>query len=192
MTFRRASIAALLLVAAPSASIVAQTVGQTGPQTGDAASDAPVYRLAPDDRLRITVFGEPDLTGPFTVGSDGNLSFPLIGNVKASGLTIGELQAALTSRLGAKYLKNPKVAAELVDYRPFYILGEVNKPGQYPYRSGISVVAAVATAGGFTYRANHKTVAIKHVGRPGEEKVKLGADLLVQPGDTIRVLERFF
>lgn len=184
MNFRRVSVAALVLLAAPMAPARAQPV--------DASAEAPVYRLAADDKLRITVFGEPDLTGPFTVGSDGNLSFPLIGSVKAAGLTVAELQAALTSRLGAKYLKNPKVAAELVDYRPFYILGEVNKAGQYPYRAGISVVAAVATAGGFTYRANHKTVAIKHIGTPGEEKVKLTPDLLVQPGDTIRVLERFF
>jgi len=160
-------------------------------EASDVVQPVPVYRLAPDDRLKIIVYGEDDLSGEYLVGSDGNLSFPLIGMVKATGLTLAEVQAALTTRLGAGYLNSPKVSADIVAYRPFYILGEVNKAGQYPYRVGLTVNAAVATAGGFTYRANHKSIAIQHAGA-GEEKIRLTPDLLVNPGDTIRVLERFF
>ncbi len=151
-----------------------------------------VYRLAPDDKVKVTVYGEEDLSGQYLVGSDGSLSFPLIGMVRAGGLTLTQLQQVLTSRLGARFLKHPRVSADIVEYRPFYILGEVNHAGQYSYRVGITVTAAVATAGGFTYRANKSTVAIKHFGEPGEHKLRLTADLQVSPGDTVRVLERFF
>jgi len=152
----------------------------------------PAYRLAADDKVKITVYGEDTLTGEYLVGSDGTISFPLIGMVKAGGLTLAELQAALAQRLGTGYLNDPKVNADIVEYRPFYILGEVNKAGQYPYRVGMTVNAAVATAGGFTYRANHRTVAIQHFGEAGERKYQLTSDLPVLPGDTVRVLERFF
>ncbi len=152
----------------------------------------PVYRLAPDDKIKVTVYGEEDLSGQYLVGSDGNLSFPLIGMVRAGGITLAQLQETLVARLGAKFLKHPRVSADIVEYRPFYILGEVNRAGQYPYRVGITVPAAVATAGGFTYRANKTTIAIKHFGEPGEHRFKLTPDLQVTPGDTVRVLERFF
>ena len=152
----------------------------------------PVYHLAPDDRLKISVYGEPDLTGEFLVGSDGNVSFPLIGMINANGLTLAELQAKISQVLATRYLKDPKVTADVVGYRPFYVLGEVNKAGQYPYRAGLTVNAAVATAGGFTYRANHRAIAIQRYGTTGEQRYRLTADLQVGPGDTIRVLERFF
>lgn len=168
--------------------------GGASAQTESAAASrpVPVYRLAPDDKIKITVYGEDALTGEYLVRSDGTISFPLVGAVKADGLTLAEFQDALTARLGATALTDPKVTADIEEYRPFYILGEVNKAGQYPYRVGMTVNAAVATAGGFTYRANHKTVAIQHRGEAGERKYRLQSDLPVQPGDTIRVLERFF
>ncbi|HWW63640.1 MAG TPA: polysaccharide biosynthesis/export family protein [Sphingomonadaceae bacterium] len=157
-----------------------------------ASRPIPVYHLAPDDKIKITVYGEDALTGEYIVRSDGDVSFPLVGAVKASGLTLAEFQAALTAKLAAGALNNPRVTAVIEEYRPFYILGEVNKAGQYPYRVGMTVNAAVATAGGFTYRANHKTVAIQHRGEAGEQKYRLTPDLPVMPGDTVRVLERFF
>lgn len=153
---------------------------------------AQVYRLAPDDKLRIGVYGEEGLSGLFTVGSDGNISYPLLGAVKAAGLSLAELQALLTTRLRAGYVVDPKVSIDIGEYRPFYILGEVNKPGQYPYRAGLTLNAAVATAGGFTYRANHKTIAIEHDKASAEQRYRLTGSLLVQPGDTIRILERYF
>lgn len=173
---------ALLLLAAPANAV----------PHGAFAQGVPVYRLAPDDKVKIDVYGETELTGQYLVGSDGRISFPLIGMVQASGLTLAQLQERLTERLAARYLKHPQVSADIVEYRPFFILGEVNHAGQFPYRVGMTVTAAVATAGGFTYRANKHTVAIKHTGEAGEHKVKLTPDLLVGPGDTVRVLERFF
>lgn len=171
---------------------LAAQADQRNTATAAATAGVPIYRLAPDDKVKITVFGEEDLTGQYMVGSDGNLSFPLIGMVPAGGLTLAELQEALSTRLAAAYLKSPKVSADIVEYRPFYILGEVNKAGQYPYRVGMTVNAAVATAGGFTYRANKKKVVIQHFGATGERRYRLDSDLLVSPGDTIRILERFF
>ncbi|MGL5838578.1 MAG: polysaccharide biosynthesis/export family protein [Sphingorhabdus sp.] len=156
------------------------------------ADGIPVYRLAPDDKLKIAVYGEEQLTGEFLVGSDGNISFPLVGMVRVAGLTLAELQAGLASELGGTYLNNPRVSVDMVEYRPVYVLGEVNKAGQFPYKVGMTVNAAVATAGGFTYRANQKVVAIQHYNEAGEKRYRLTSDILVRPGDTIRILERFF
>ncbi len=150
-----------------------------------------VYRLSADDRVKIVVYGEEDLSGEYLVGSDGAVSFPLVGTLKAAGLTLAQFRDALALRL-RKSLKDPKVSADIVSYRPFYILGEVNKPGQYPFRVDMTVNAAVATAGGFTYRANHKSVAVQHAGETGEHRYRLTPDLHLTAGDTIRVLERFF
>jgi protein involved in polysaccharide export with SLBB domain len=150
------------------------------------------YRLAADDKIKIAVYGETQLTGDYLVGSDGRISFPLVGMVEAAGLTLAELQQKLTQRLNDAYLNDAKVTVDVVEYRPFYILGEVNKAGQYPYKVGLTVRAAVATAGGFTYRANTRKIAIQHRGETIEQKVALTADMQVRPGDTIRVLERFF
>lgn len=157
-----------------------------------AASSVSVYRLGPDDKVRINVYGEDALNAEYTVGSDGNISFPLIGMVPATGRTVSELQALITRQLAEKAINDPKVSIDMVQYRPFYILGEVQNAGQYPYRTGMSVMAAVATAGGFTYRANEKTVMIQRFGETSEKSYRLGPQTIVQPGDTIRVKERFF
>lgn len=167
------------------------TLTAAGPPPPVAKEAASVYHLAPDDRIKVVVYGEDDLTGEYLVGSDGAVSFPLIGSIQVNGLSLAEFRQALAVQLSHS-LKDPRVSADLVGYRPFYILGEVNKAGQYPFRIGMTVNAAVATAGGFTYRANHKTVAIQHVGETGEHRYRLAPDLQVSAGDTIRVLERFF
>jgi len=151
-----------------------------------------VYKLGPDDQLRIAVYGEPNLSADFTVNSEGMVSFPLVGMVKAQGLTVTEFTAALTDALTRSFLKDPHVSVNLTSSRPVYVLGEVNKAGQYPYQSGMTVLGAVATAGGFTYRANQKIVMIRHVGEASEERDPLTADLIVQPGDTVRIKERYF
>ena len=114
----------------------------------------PAYSLGPGDQVRIITFGEDNLTGEFRVNDSGNIALPLVGAVHAAGLTSGDLEAAVAAALRrGNLVRNPSVAVEVIAYRPIYVLGEVNKPGQYPYQPGMTVVTAVAVAGGFTYRA---------------------------------------
>ena len=156
-----------------------------------AAAPASIYRLGSDDKLRMVVYGEEQLTGEYVVGSDGEISPPLIGSVKVAGLTLAEAQAKITEAYGSSYVTDPKISLNVIEYRPFYILGEVNKAGQYPYRNGMTAMRAVATAEGFTYRANKKKIAIQ--GADGVERiVPLTAQTPIQPGDTVRILERYF
>lgn len=150
------------------------------------------YLLGPADKVRVTVYGEPSLSGEFFVTGSGLMSLPLIGEIKAGGMTVGQFQLAVQKALSDGYLKDPRVSAEVLTFRPFYILGEVEKPGTYPYTSGLTVLNAVATAGGFTYRADKKNVWIKHMGETTENKSELTPSIIVAPGDTIRIGERFF
>jgi polysaccharide export outer membrane protein len=138
------------------------------------------------------VFNEESLSGEFFVSSAGKVSFPLIGELDASGVGVEEFRNALQAKLSAGYLKDPRVSVEVLTYRPFYILGEVMKPGEYPYSSGMSLLKAVATAGGFTYRAQTKHLFVRHLNESKEQDVTLSTDTPVLPGDTIRVSERFF
>jgi protein involved in polysaccharide export with SLBB domain len=165
----------------------AATTASAGP-----AAAAYDYRLGPGDKLRITVFGEDGLTGEFFVAGNGRISFPLIGEVPAGGKTVQAVQDEITAALRDGYLKDPKVSAEVLIFRPYYILGEVTKPGEYPYRDGITVMNAVATAGGFTYRANTKYVYLKKSNEDIEHKVRLTDDLKIEPGETARIIERYF
>jgi protein involved in polysaccharide export with SLBB domain len=151
------------------------------------------YKLGAGDKVRIIVFGENDLTGEFFVpGGSGTISFPLIGDVAASGLTVGQLQTEIEAKLRDGYLKDPHVSIEVLNYRPFYILGEVTKPGEYPYTNGLTVLNAVATANGFTYRADTRHVFIKHATEGAGHEYPLTSSTPVAPGDTIRISERFF
>ena len=150
------------------------------------------FLLSPGDKLKITTFGEPTMTGEFVVSPAGTISFPLIGEVKAQGLDADALQQALTTRLADGFLLDPKVNVEVASFRPIYILGEVNKPGEYPYAQGLTVRGAVAKADGFTYRANEKRVFIKRAGEAEEKAYELTADIPVAPGDTLRIGERYF
>lgn len=152
----------------------------------------PDYRLGAGDKIRVITFGEDSLTGEFFVAGSGKVSLPLIGEVQAAGLTIPQFQAEVETALKQGYLKEPRVAVEVLDYRPFYILGEVTKPGEYPYTNGLTVLNAVATANGFTYRANQKKVFIKRAGDSEEHAYPLTSSTPVAPGDTIRIGERFF
>ena len=154
---------------------------------------APAYILGTGDKIRISVFGEPKLDGEYVVSSTGVVSFPLIGNIRAGGQTVEAMQEEIRSKLAAGYLKDPRVSAEVLNYRPFYILGEINKPGEYPFVNGITVQQAVAMAGGFSYRANTRRVFIKRALDTSERPVEIkGVAVMLTPGDTIRVGERFF
>ncbi|NEX94073.1 polysaccharide biosynthesis/export family protein [Caulobacter sp. 17J65-9] len=150
------------------------------------------YQLGPADKMRVLVFDEPNLSGEFVVSGAGQVSYPLVGDVMAKGLTVTEFQGELQSRLAAGYLRDPRVSVEVLAYRPFYILGEVNKPGQYPFTDELTVLNAVAGASGFTYRANTKRIFIRHAGSGAETEYSLTSTTPVLPGDTVRVAERFF
>jgi len=146
------------------------------------------YRLGPGDKLHIQVLGAEDLTGDYAVGDNGTVSSPLIGDIKAAGLTRSQLEREMEKKLAQGYLRNPKVSVTILAYRPFYIYGEVTKPGEYPYASGMRVMSAVATAGGFTYRAQEGYVVVT---RNGEQRRAL-PNTPIQPDDVIRVPERYF
>jgi len=183
------------------AAILAVAMGLSG-----CASDGPIrgsaqalqtaqtdsYRLGTGDKLHIGVFGENNLTGDYTIAPDGTIGFPLVGNIRAAGLTIPELQQAVTNSLANRYVQNPRVTVDASSLRPFYILGEVNKPGQYSYVPDLTLLAAVATAQGFTYRADMSYVYIRHAREPSEREYPLTATTMIEPGDTIRVTQRYF
>jgi polysaccharide export outer membrane protein len=149
-------------------------------------------KLAPGDTVKITTYGQPTLSGEFVISSEGTIAFPLLGHVKAAGVRPADIQAVLTAGLGNGFVNEPSVQVEVGTYRPIYILGEVGKPGEYPYALGLTVRDAVAKAGGFSYRANKKRVYIKAAGEMDEQAYKLTAGIPVAPGDTIRIGERFF
>jgi polysaccharide export outer membrane protein len=150
------------------------------------------YRLGAGDKMKITVYGELDLSGEFLVSANGHVQFPLLGEIQAADLTAQEFAKSLTTELGAKYLRDPKVSIEILNYRPFYIIGEVNKPGEYPYESGLSLHGAVALAGGYTYRAKESAVYIRRMGSEAESSVPVTGQLKIYPGDVVRIPERFF
>lgn len=150
------------------------------------------YRLGPGDRLRVSVFNRVELTGEFTVGAQGRISYPLVGEVEVAGRTVPEFTNQLSEQLRNGFVRDPIVSVEVAQYRPFYILGEVNRPGAYPYSPGMTVMGAVATAGGFTYRANSRRVFVQRPGETGEISYPLTSSTVVQPGETVRIPERLF
>jgi polysaccharide export outer membrane protein len=150
------------------------------------------YRLGAGDKVRVSVYNEPSLSGEYWINPDGTLSLPLIGSVPARDKPVADVAAETRARLADGYLREPVVAMEVVAFRPFYILGEVAAPGQYPYASGMSAMKAVALARGFTPRANRAVVRIRGDGAASEANYRLTPELIVRPGDTIRIGERFF
>jgi len=150
------------------------------------------YTLGAGDEIKVTVFDEPDLSGTFVVDGQGTIMLPLIGQTEVVNLSFSQTSRLLESRLRDGWLRDPKVTIELVQGRPYYILGEVNKPGEYPYVSGLTVMNAVASAGDFAYRADKRRIIIKSADSPDEQEVELTPTTIVRPGDTIRIRERFF
>ena len=163
----------------------------SAPSTQSFQSD-PGYRLGNGDQVRITVFGQPDLTNTYQIDGTGMLAFPLIGRIHAGGMTAAELQSEIVHKLSPDYIRNPSVSVEVNNYRPFFILGEVNKAGAYPYVSGMTVLTAVAFAGGFTYRAKDDNFEINRTENGQHSEIKANRDTPVRPGDVITIPERFF
>jgi len=190
---RRLAIAGL--VAAP----IAGVVGCSGPGSGLPSVpdvDTNIYTLGPGDQLRIITFGEQQLTGEFRVDAAGEIALPLVGSVRATGLTAKQLEGAVAQTLTrSKLYKNPSVSVEVINYRPIFILGEVSRPGQYPYQPAMTVVTAVAVSGGFTYRAvtnRFSIVRTSTANRQTSTEGGAGRATFVQPGDVITVFERIF
>jgi polysaccharide export outer membrane protein len=156
-------------------------------------ADTSQYRLGAGDVVRIITFGEDSLTGEFRVGDSGSLALPLIGSVRAADSSPAELEERVAQALRrSNLLRNPSVAVEVTVYRPIFVLGEVNKPGQYPYQPGMTIVTAAAVAGGFTYRAVDAYASVVRTEGGGATEGKASRHAAVRPGDVITVFERRF
>ncbi len=145
------------------------------------------YVLAPNDRVRLMVFGEADLSGEFVIDSAGMASLPLVGEVQAAGMNLRTFQREVERRLKNGYLVDPRVSAQILNFRPIFVLGEVKIPGEHPFASGLTLLNAVAQAGGFTPLANTQRVFVRREGASEEEELVVRSGVPVMPGDTVRV-----
>ena len=150
------------------------------------------YTLGAGDKLRVVVFGQAGLSNTYLVAAGGHVSLPLIGPVAAQGLTPQELSNRITARLKQGYVRDPHVSVEIETYRPFFILGEVTTPGQYPYVANMTAETAVAIAGGFAPRAYKRTVMVTRNAPGGQIRAEVPLDTPLRPGDTVRITERWF
>ena len=189
----------VLAAAQPRVGFPAQGAGETLATTqqptvvpGPAGAVNGEYVLGIGDKIKLTVYGETDLSGEYEVSSTGVISLPLIGTIQAASTTIHSFEQAVTRKLSEGYLRDPRVSAQVVNYRPFFILGEVSKPGSYPYVNGMTIINAVAMAGGYTYRADKADVTITRANDPQKQDSRVSEDAVVMPGDVVRVPERFF
>ncbi len=163
------------------------------PVNTEVASLLSTYKLAAGDVITIRVFGEDDLSREKVRLSDaGTIPYPVLGEVKALGLTIGEIEGSITKGLDGRYLKNPRVSVTIDEYRPFYINGMVEKPGGYPYQPGLTVLKASSLAGGFKERASFSKISIIREGDRSNRPQKVDINSSVNPGDTIFIEESFF
>ena len=151
-----------------------------------------VYKLGSGDVIKITVFKQEELSGEYTINGAGQIALPLIGDVNTKDLTVKQVEEAIANKLKPDYLLNPRVNVQVLNYRPFYILGEVKEPRSYPYVDGMTYLNAVAIAGGFTYRAKEDHVMVIRMNDPKKNEIRLNMDEKVMPGDVIHVEERFF
>lgn len=156
-----------------------------------APTERGAYRLGTGDKLKVTIYNNDKLSGEYPIGGDGKVALPMLGRVAVGGMTLDEVSNVLTNLLADGYFVNPRVTVDIAAYRPVYILGEVQKPGEYAFAENMTVYRLVAQAGGFTYRANKKKMRVRHDSQPSNES-KIAEDSVVQPGDTIIVSQRYF
>ena len=164
--------------------------GFSGPRAV-ADTDGP-YLLDTGDRLRVFVYGQPNLSRGYTVDHDGTIAVPLIGSVPARGKTVKDLAGVIRAKLGAEYVRDPQVTVDIQQNRPFFILGEVKTAGQYPYVSGMTIETAIAIAGGFSDRARMRSFKLTRRTNGLVEVIEAPGDYVLQAGDTVFVHERFF
>ncbi|HEY5565476.1 MAG TPA: polysaccharide biosynthesis/export family protein [Rhodothermia bacterium] len=152
------------------------------------------YLLGSGDKLRITFFGahQEDLSGDYDVDGAGMVSLPLVGNIRFGGMAVAEAETAIIKAYKPRYLKNPRVNIQVLNYRPFYIMGQVGSPGSYPFVNGITVLEAVVIAGGFTKRAKENQMTIIRGTDPSRTKQDATPETIVLPGDVIEVSQRYF
>ena len=187
--------ALVLLLAACGASSdlgVGGPISSANEQGLAAAPNTSEIRLEAGDKIHVIVYGEDKLTGDYQVSTGGYLALPFAGSVKAAGLTPPELERTLEAQFSKKALRKPKVTVEVMTFRPFYVLGEVQKPGQYPYQAGLNVLSAIAIAGGATYRASTSEVLIQRAGTGTLQKFPQSPMIAIMPGDLVRVPESIF
>jgi len=159
----------------------------------DVAQKLEQYRLGPGDRIQIKVFGQDDISGEFEISAAGELSVPLIGQITAENLTLGELSQVLTTALDTNFIVDPKVSIEVTNYRPFFILGQVGKPGSYKYQPGLNARMAIAIGGGYTRRAREEPITIFRTNSAGElVRFRVDQNAIILPGDTVEVHRRLF
>jgi len=164
-------------------------------QSGAAVSDSERlknYRLGIGDKVKVTIFGEAELSGQYEVDPSGNLAMPLVGDIPAKGRSPVDLRQALVERYSGGFLKSPKISVEVASYRPFYVHGEVRNGGEFGFKPGLTFRDAIALAGGYTYRAQEDHVLLIRDGETAPMKIGMSSRSLVMPGDNIRVPERFF
>lgn len=189
---RRIAILPLLLLMTALAACGGGPIGGSAEAMRQSSAAAQSYRLAMGDKVHITVFNEANLSGDYVIGPDGQVTLPLAGGLQAAGLTLPQFQTAVTQKLKDGFVQDPNVTITASDLRPYYILGEVKKPGRYSYTPDLTVLNAVATAEGFTYRADTTAIYIRRAADPSEREYRLTATTSVMPGDTIRISQRYF
>jgi len=163
----------------------------TPPEATTAEISTEAYRLGAGDKLRITVYKEDEISGEYEIDSSGNISLKLVGTLPAVGRTLPELTKVIENKLRDGYLLDPRVAIDVLNYRPFYVLGEVNSPGSFPYVAGMTVLKAIAMAGGYTFRARTSKIELIRASAP-DKTILVDQATLLLPGDIIRIKERFF
>jgi polysaccharide export outer membrane protein len=187
------ALALLVLTVAPVLSQVRDARAPTRePGAPLPAQAAPDYRLQPGDLIRVRVYGHDDLTGDYGLDAAGVIAFPLLGPVRLDGRTLREAERVLVGALRPDYLRDPHVGVHILNPRPVYVLGEVENPGSYPYRAGLTVTEAVALAGGFTFRADEGDIRISRGRDAARRAQRAAAGTQVLPGDTVTVDSRLF
>ncbi|NNE05757.1 MAG: polysaccharide export protein [Xanthomonadales bacterium] len=156
------------------------------------SADQGAYRLGPGDSISIQVFGEDDLSRQLTLGEDGRINYAFVGQIQLAGQSIEEVEKTITDRLRGDYLINPQVSVTMAGYRPFFINGEVNEPGSYPYQPGLTVAKAISLAGGLTERASDKKIFLIPDGGLESNRLRVSLDDAVEPGVTITIEQSFF
>ena len=158
----------------------------------DSVDVAGAYQLAAGDSVSIEVFGESDLSRNVKLGADGRINYAFVGQIELAGQTIAEIEKTITELLLGDYLINPQVSVTMAEYRPFFITGEVKRPGSFAYQPGLTISRAISLAGGLTERASDRKIYLKRDGMAEADRIRVDLDVEVGPGDTISIEQSFF